>query len=97
MQLSTKFKSHRAQLAVLNEATTRVCLKKSARKHFSIQASVTMALKLLASFSYRVQSRRFSLSQLNSRSITLRFLYCGLSNSRGRASVEACDASCARE
>lgn len=30
-----------------------------------MQASVTMALKLLASLSYRVRIRRFSLSQLN--------------------------------
>ena len=44
----------------------------SARLYRSIQASATMALKLLASLSKRVQSRRFSFNQLNSRSITLR-------------------------
>lgn len=42
-----------------------------------MQAKMTIALKLLASLSNRVQSRRFSLSQLNRRSIALRWRYMG--------------------
>lgn len=43
----------------------------------SIQARVTIALKLLASLSIRAQSLRFSFNQLNKRSIVLRWRYVG--------------------
>ncbi len=44
-----------------------------------MQARVIIALKLLASLSNRVQCQRFSLYQLNRRSIALRWRYVGYS------------------
>lgn len=50
----------------------------------SLQASVTMAEKLLASLSWRVPILRFSFSQPNMRSLILRWRYFGRSKSRGK-------------